>query len=246
MAWRTTAKPFESPASNNVYSGRRTVEAPAIELPKALEAGTRIKMDGLKFLSLLPGSAIPIVFFDPQYRGVLDKLQYGNEGESRDKARSALQQMPERLIANFVKAIDRVLIPSGHLFLWMDKFHLCQGFSSWLKDTDLEIVDLVSWNKEKLGMGYRTRRVTEYCVVLQRAPRKAKGVWKIHNIPDTWSEKGPGRGHPHRKPVKLQSRLIEAVSNKGDYVIDPAAGSFSVMEAANNVERTFLGCDLNG
>ena len=203
-------------------------------------------MDGLEFLSLFPGSVIPVAFLDPQYRGVLDKLQYGNEGKSRGKGRSSLQQMPEPLIANFVAAIDRVLMPSGHLFLWMDKFHLCQGFSSWLKDTDLEVVDLVNWNKGKLGMGYRTRRVTEYCAVLQKAPRKAKGVWKLHNIPDTWSERMPGRDHPHRKPVELQGRLIEAVSDKGDCVIDPAAGSFSVMEAANNVERVFLGCDLNG
>ena len=203
-------------------------------------------MDGLEFLSLLPSSAILIAFLDPQYRGVLDKLQYGNKGKSRNKGRSSLQQMPEPLIANFVPAIDRVLTPSGHLFLWMEKFHLCQGFRSWLKDTDLDVVDLVNWNKEKFGMGYRTRRVTEYCIVLQKAPRKAKGVWKIHNIPDTWSEKVPGRGHPHRKPVEMQGRLIKVVSNKGDYVIDPAAGSFSLMEAANNVERTFLGCDLNG
>ena len=97
-----------------------------------------------------------------------------------------------------------------------------------------------------MGMGYRSRRVTEYCLVLQKQPRKAKGVWKIHNIPDTWQEKAPSGVHPHRKPLDLQAALIAAVSNEGDIVLDPAAGDFTVMEAARLCRRNFLGCDLNG
>ena len=31
-----------------------------------------------------------------------------------------------------------------------------------------------------------------------------------------------------------------------DIVIDPAAGSFSVMEACRHTGRRFLGCDING
>ncbi len=96
-------------------------------------------------------------------------------------------------------------------------------------------------------MGYRSRRTTEYCIVLQREPRKAKGVWKIHNIPDTWREKSKnGNGHPHKKPLDLQGELIAAVSNEGDIVLDPAAGDFTVLEAAKLCRRNFLGCDLNG
>lgn len=55
-------------------------------------------------------------FFDPQYRGVLDKLKYGNEGQARGKARCELTQMDEDTIVNFIKEIDRVLKDSGHLF----------------------------------------------------------------------------------------------------------------------------------
>ena len=36
--------------------------------------------DALTLLRLLPDRCTPLVFFDPQYRGVLDKLKYGNEG----------------------------------------------------------------------------------------------------------------------------------------------------------------------
>ena len=52
--------------------------------------------------------------------------------------------------------------------------------------------------------------------------------------------------HAHQKPVGLQAALIEAVTEPGDLVVDPAAGSFSVMESALSVGRNFLGGDLDG
>ena len=229
---------------NGVFSNHRTLQAPRLDLPPELVPNTRLQMDGLHFLSLLPADSIPVAFLDPQYRGVLDKLAYGNEGVTRGQGRSALMQMDEATIAEFVRGIDRVLTPSGHLFLWMDKFHLCQDFQEWLADTALEVVDLVVWDKDRMGMGYRTRRQSEYCVVLQKQPRRAKGVWKLHNIPDVWREKKPSKGHAHSKPIDLQARLIQAVSQPGDAVIDPAAGSFSVLYAARDVGREFLGCDI--
>ena len=94
-------------------------------------------------------------------------------------------------------------------------------------------------------MGYRTRRKSEFCVILQKKPKRAKGVWQTHTIPDVWwQEKKVTNGHPHQKPIELQAELLEAVSNEGDYVIDPAAGSFSVMESAHARNRNFIGCDL--
>ena len=136
-----------------------------------------------------------------------------------------------------MRGIDRALIPSGHLFLWVDKFHLCQGVRPWFDGTSLDIVDLVTWDKGTFGMGYRTRRRAEYCVVLQKQPRKAKGVWKIHNIPDVLQERVSQRDHPHTKPIDLQGELMAAVSHEGDFVIDPAAGSFSVLLSAQNRRR---------
>ena len=233
-------------STTNVFSTEREVQVPPIILPDSLKPNSRLKMDGLKFLSCLPKESVPVAFLDPQYRGVLDKMNYGNEGKSREKRRSSLMQMNEDTISQFIQGINDVLIPSGHLFLWIDKFHLCQGFSNWFNGTQLEVVDLIVWDKERIGMGYRSRRVSEYCVVFQKQPKRAKGVWKIHNIPDVWRERKETKDHPHQKPLKLQAELIAAVTNEGDYVIDPAAGSFSVMKAAHLQNRNFIGCDLDG
>ena len=202
-------------------------------------------MDGLTLLKSLATCSVSVVFFDPQYRGVLEKMNYGNEGE-RQIERSKLIQMNEKTIISFVREIDRVLAKSGHLFLWVDKFHLCEGISLWLKKTDLAIVDMVVWNKSRIGMGYRTRRSSEYLLILQKTPIKSKGIWKIKNIPDVWTEKidHKTKNHPHQKPLQLQKILIESVSNEGDVIVDPAAGGYSVSEACLLANRDFLGCDI--
>ena len=72
-------------------------------------------MDGLKLLSLLPPASLPLVFFDPQYRSILDRQQYGNEGE-RQKSRAELPQMTDQTIGRFIAQIERILMPSGMFF----------------------------------------------------------------------------------------------------------------------------------
>lgn len=110
--------------------------------------------NGLDLLKDINDETIAVAFLDPQYRGVLDKLKYGNEGQGRGKARCELQQMDEKTIIKFINEIDRVLQKSGHLFLWVDKFHLCQGVLDWITDTSLNLVDMIVWDKGKIGNRY--------------------------------------------------------------------------------------------
>lgn len=206
------------------------------------KANKKNQMNGLDLLGMFSDNTIPAVFFDPQYRGVMDKMNYGNEG-ARQKGRAELEQMPEEVILSFIKEIDRTLIPSGYLFLWIDKFHLVEGIKTWFSNTKLEPVDMITWDKGKIGMGYRTRRKSEYLVVMQKSPKKAKGYWTVHDIPDVWLEKVT-KVHPHSKPEQLQAALINATVKENDFVVDPASGGYSVMRAALSVGRNFIGSDL--
>ena len=215
----------------------------ALELENKILLNYKNKIDGLVLLKGIDTESVKEAFFDPQYRGVLDKLSYGNEGVGRGKARSSLQQMDLGTIIKFINEINRVLLPSGHLFLWVDKFHLCQGVLEWFMHTDLNLVDMITWDKDKIGMGYRTRRKSEYLIVFQKKPIRAKDVWKSHSIPDVWTEKVV-KTHPHSKPINLQKTLIEATSNEGDLILDPAAGGYSVFEACKIINRNFIGGDI--
>jgi len=246
MAPEKVARSLVQPARTaSVFSNvRRTPDSAPEAPPEDLPLNSRIRMEGREFLEKFPDGCANVAFFDPQFRGVYDKMKYGNEDTSRNAVRVKLPQMTEEVIVEFVAEIARVLVPSGHLFLWMDKFHLCSDFQNWFDRTPLSAVDMVTWDKERIGLGYRTRHRSEFCMVLQKEPRRAKGVWTVRNIPDVWQEKIPKKTHPHNKPIGLQARLIEAVTAPGDLVIDPAAGSFSVLSACVKTGRDFLGCDI--
>ena len=161
----------------SVFSQERPFEAPALTVPSGLRLNARMKMDGLAFLGKLPAGSVPVAFFDPQYRGVLDKLRYGNEGAKRCRARCALTQMSEAIIGEFIRGIDAALMPGGHAFLWMDKFHLCSGFSDWLAGTRLAVVDLLTWDKAGWAWvtGPGANASTWSCCKKSRAGQKACG-----------------------------------------------------------------------
>ena len=76
------------------------------------------------------------------------------------------------------------------------------------------------------------------------ATARAKATWRDHRIPDRWREKVDRRIHPHAKPADLIARLIGAITRPGDLVIDPAAGGFTVMHVATEMQRWFIGCDI--
>lgn len=202
------------------------------------------KCDGLCLLKNIPSASLKVIFFDPQYRGILDKLSYGNEGALRGKARSKLPQMSMDTICSFLNQIERILLPNGYLFLWIDKFHLIEGIQNWFTDLKtLQTVDMIVWNKLKIGMGYRTRRKCEYLIIIQKFPRQAKSTWRIHNIPDIWEER-VSKNHPHSKPIELQKQIILSTTQEDDFICDPAAGGYSVLEACKQTNRNFIGCDI--
>lgn len=203
------------------------------------------RMDAVDLMARLPARIARLVVFDPQYRTGLDKLKFGNEGE-RQKGRAALPQMDDDTIAFLLEEAERILHPSGHVAMWVDKFAIGSGqhLKYLRRCRDLRVVDLICWNKMDFGMGRRARCVSEYLVVIQKEPVRAKDIWIDHRLPDCWAEgRNPGR-HPHAKPHVLTERIIRACTAKGDLVVDPCAGGYGVLDACRLSEREFVGCDL--
>lgn len=212
---------------------------------KGIERNARQQIDAVELLSLIPDKIASLFIYDPQYRAGLDQLSFGNEG-ARQQARSKLKAQSDDDIAFVIEEAQRVLLPSGHLALWMDKFSMASGhWHRWTRRTpSLKIVDMMHWNKLRPGMGRRFRCASEYMVVLQKLPTRAAGVWTDHGIRDTWSEMSDRNLHAHAKPYVLTERLIRAVTKRNDVVIDPCAGGYGVLEACKASGREFIGGDL--
>ena len=197
------------PSAASVFGSERDADLQFAPPPAELALNTRLEMDGKHLLDSLPEHVTPVAFLDSQHPNVINQ--------------------------EFIPQTARVLIPSGHLFLWIDKFDLLSGYRDWLKGTPLEVVDLVTWYSGETSAGCRTKRSCGHLLVLQKSPRRAKGVWKVHDIPDVWQE-------PTHKTLGLLTKLISAVSNEQDVVVDPATGRFPVFSACKQSHRNFLGC----
>ena len=215
-----------------------------LSLP-GIEFDARQRMGGVTLLAALPDACASLVFLDPQYRAILDKQKYGNEGERQIK-RAKLPQMSDDDIAFFVEEIERVLRPKGHLALWVDKFTVGEAHHHrWFRRTkSLRRVDLFHWDKTSFGMGARFRGQSEYTVLVQKAPFAAKGVFVDRGFPDTLPEAVDKSRHSHAKPGGITLRMIKALTKRGDLVVDPCAGGYVVLDACQTSGRRFVGCDL--
>jgi site-specific DNA-methyltransferase (adenine-specific) len=209
------------------------------------EYNLRQRGDALELLRSLSSACTPMIFFDPQFRALLERQSYGNEGK-RQSDRAKLPAMSEDYIDACCREIARVLAPSGYCMRWMETFAVCEAHHLRVKDV-LPCVDKIVWDNLRMGMGYRSRHRGDELLVLQRPPLRAKDTWWDHGIPNRWHEKvepAARRAHPHIKPAGLIRRLIGAVARPGDLVVDPCAGSFVVLDECRRLGRRFIGCDI--
>ncbi len=65
-------------------------------------------------------------------------------------------------------------------------------------------------------------------------------VWELPVIAPVSRER---TGYPSQKPEALLERLVETLSNPGDVVLDPYAGSGTSLAVAARLGRTFIGID---
>ena len=74
--------------------------------------------------------------------------------------------------------------------------------------------------------------------------RRLRTTWVIPTEPQR-STNGNGLGHPAVMPMELARRCIRLTSRPGDVVLDPYAGSGTTLVAAKNLERMWVGIELN-
>ena len=69
-----------------------------------------------------------------------------------------------------------------------------------------------------------------------------KDYWNINPVTKSGTEK---TGYNTQKPKALIKRILQASSNEGDLVADFYAGSFTTAEVCKDLNRNFIGCDIN-
>lgn len=88
-----------------------------------------------------------------------------------------------------------------------------------------------------------SKRVDGKVVYKEQFDRPISDVWvDIPRIPNTGKDV---IGYDTQKPKALIERIIKASSNEGDLVADFYSGSFTTAEVCKDLNRSFIGCDIN-
>lgn len=86
----------------------------------------------------------------------------------------------------------------------------------------------------------------EYALLLYRdkLPKFRNNGKMIFNCFDWEKDAKAEKIHPTQKPVKVIMKLIQILTDEGDVVIDPCAGSASTLIAANELNRKAYGFEI--
>lgn len=203
--------------------------------------------DCLDIMQTLPANSVDLILTDPPYGiGFKSPRQQHQKRIVNDAFVDWLTLLPDMFAA-----FQRVLTDTGCCCC------CCGGGGGKTPVTAIftleaikyfELIQTLVWEKT-VGLGWRYRPMYENIVVLS----KSKNNYNFYdtsnncgNVIKGINQKIPQKGeHPTVKPVKLMEHLMKIHTVAGMTVLDPFMGSGTTGVAAKNLNREFIGIELD-
>ena len=174
---------------------------------------------------LAPGSVAAIVS-DPPYASTGDAASV----MSREGAPKEIQ-FYEAWAREHLAAWFRMLGPAGAAWFTVD-WRGAMAFDMAAHKLGIKAPTVGVWDRGGMGMGYVLRKVWEGFVVVQGHEFRRRLTDEVDLWRHEWSPAHRSSEHGAEKPVPLMRRAIRLVSDVGDVILDPFAGSGTTGESA--------------
>ena len=209
-----------------------------------------LKGDCIKLIETLENESVDALITDPPYNIARD-----NNFKSMGRAGIDFGEWDKgfNLISWLPIAIEK-LKKGGNIII----------FTSWKNTTPIikelekincEAKDMIRVEKSNPMPRNRDRRfVTDYEIAIWAVKKGAK--WTFNRFDEKYERplietsvtpksQKIDKGHPTQKPLYAMEWLIERLTNDGDVVLDPFMGSGTTGVACQNLNRDFIGCELD-
>ena len=198
--------------------------------------------DCLERMMEIPDGSVDMVLTDPPY-GMNFQSNRSKSGPRYDKIKQDDKVDPRWIAESF-----RVLKVGGGFASFCDWRTSCV-WREQIEEAGLTLKSQVIWNRLHHGMGDLKGAFAPMHDVIWYAS-KGRRVFANGRPKSVIEDKRPSptqdNGHPTCKPVTLMETLIKNISDGSDGVIlDPFMGSGSTGVAAKNLNRSFLGIELD-
>lgn len=211
--------------------------------------------DCLDLIRKIPDKSISCIITDPPYiheKGGRGKMLLGDALDRNKFNMKELGDFKEENIYDFLNATKRLMAkPQWYIFCSEKQIVY---YLNWCVENKFKY-NILTWNKP-LSVMNRERYSTniEYiiriygngCALNKLDLDNNPSHSKYYSKYKTYTQiRGKEKYHPSQKPVELLEELLMVSTNEQDIVLDPFMGSASTGVACLNLNRSFIGMELD-
>lgn len=212
-----------------------------------------LNADSRDIIKRIPDNAIDFILTDPPYN--LAKHSTGNinlPGRSAINNDLADWDLVEFNPEEWVEEFIRILKPTGNLFIFTSYNQLGRWYNC--LDHRFDSSNFMIWHKTNPAPKIYKAGFLNSCEMIFTCWNK-RHTWnfstqdEMHNFIESPICSGPERlknpKHPTQKPISILKRMIEMASNEDEIIFDPFMGVGSTGVAALQLNRRFIGVELD-
>lgn len=202
--------------------------------------------DCITYMKSLPDKCIDLVVTDPPYKGIS-----GGSHRKKGQPSGILSKNDGKLFKHnninpelWIPEIYRVLKSETHCYIMTNTINL-ENYLRICREVGFGLHNLLCWEKNNCTPSQYYMKNCEYVLFL----RKGKAKW-VNNIGGSktvhqFNSVIGNKIHPTEKPVELMKFYIANSSKEGDIVFDPFCGAGSTLIAAKELNRKYIGCEID-
>ena len=217
--------------------------------------------DCLEVMKSIPDNSIDCAVIDPPYKivaggcrkvadnecaGIFNKRRESNKRTDwvEEVRTGKMFKHNDIKFEQWLPELYRVMADKSHSYLMINSRNLSE-LQNKAEQAGFKFQNLLIWDKGNVTPNRYYMQAYECILMLRKCGAKTitnKGTSNILRVPNIIGNKK----HPSEKPVELLEIMINNSTNDGDTVIDMFMGSGSTGVACKNLNRKFIGIELDG